>query len=103
MLAADDIIEGAFHAMEQAGLLINDAATLYEQHRWPSSLVLGVFSLEELGKAEIWLQRGIDALANGPKTRDQAIAGGTTHQTKLRAGRGPATVPASVSLLGRYS
>jgi AbiV family abortive infection protein len=56
MVSHTNIIEGAFHAMEQAGLLINDAAALYQQGRWPSSLVVAVFSLEELGKAEMLLR-----------------------------------------------
>src|SRR5258708_4791524 len=97
MLSARNIIEGSFYAMEQAGLLINDAAALYAQRKWPSSLVLAVFSLEELGKAEILLQRGIEAAATGPKSRDQVIAGGAAHKTKLKAGQGPATVTASVN------
>jgi AbiV family abortive infection protein len=97
MLSARDIIEGSFYAMEQAGLLIDDAAALYAQGKWPSSLVLAVFALEELGKAEILLQRGIDAATTGPKPRDQVIAGGTAHRTKLKAGQGAATVTASVS------
>jgi AbiV family abortive infection protein len=100
MLAARNIIEGAFYAMEQAGLPINDAASLYEQRKWPSSLVLSVFSLEELGKAEMLLQRGIDAANTGDKTVRDVIAGGAAHQTKLRAGRGPNTVTAAVSFWG---
>jgi len=100
MLSARNIIEGSFYAMEQAGSLINDAAALYAQGKWPSSLVLAVFSLEELGKAEILLQRGIEAATTGPKSRDQVIAGGAAHQTKLKAGRGPATVTTAVNFCG---
>jgi AbiV family abortive infection protein len=100
MLAANKIIEGAFYAMEQAGLLINDAAILYTQRKWPSSLVLAVFALEELGKAEMLLQRGIQAAASGPKSREQVMTGVSWHRTKLKAGRGEATVTASVSFWG---
>jgi len=70
MLDAIHIIEGAFYAMEQAGLLLNDAATLYAERQWPSSLVLAVFSLEELGKAEMLHQRGIEAANSGPKSKE---------------------------------
>lgn len=100
MLLAQDIIEGAFYAMEQAGLLINDAAALYEQRKWPSGLMLAVFSLEELGKAEMLLQRGIEAAASGPKSREQVFADAAAHKTKLKAGRGLATVTAPVSFWG---
>lgn len=100
MLSARNIIEGSFYAMEQAGLLINDAAALYAQRKWPSSLVLAVFAMEELGKAEILLQRGIEAATAGPRPRDQVIAGGALHKTKLKAGQGEATVTASVNFWG---
>jgi AbiV family abortive infection protein len=100
MLSVSSIVEGAFYAMEQAGLLINDAAALYTQRRWPSSLVVAVFSLEELGKAEMLLRRGIEAAATGPKSKEDVMAGANRHPTKLRAGRGLATVTVSVSFWG---
>jgi len=100
MLNAEEIIKGAFYAMEQAGLLINDAALLYAQQKWPSSLVLAVFALEELGKAEVLLQRGIDAASTADKTRAQVFAGNTAHTTKLRGGRGPDTITTAISFAG---
>lgn len=86
--------------MEQAGRLINDATALYAQGKWSSSLVLAVFSLEELGKAEMFLQRGIETATGAAKTRNEVMAGVIQHQTKLKAGRGAATVIASVSFCG---
>lgn len=71
MLSANSIVEGAFYAMEQAGLLVSDAAMLYSQRRWPSSLVVAVFALEELGKADMLLQRGIEAAKTGPKSKEE--------------------------------
>ncbi|MGA8676495.1 MAG: AbiV family abortive infection protein [Candidatus Acidiferrales bacterium] len=100
MLSVNSIVEGAFYAMEQAGLLINDAAALYAQRRWPSSLVVAVFSMEELGKAEMMLKRGVEAAKTGPKSKEDVMAGANRHATKLRAGRGKATVTASVSFWG---
>ncbi len=100
MLDSRHIIEGAFYAMEQAGLLLNDAAILYAQRQWPSSLVLSVFSLEELGKAEMLLQRGIEAAASGPKSKKQVMTDVAWHRTRLKAGRGEATVTATVSFWG---
>jgi AbiV family abortive infection protein len=95
-MLATDITEGAFYAMEQAGILINNAVALYNRNSWSSGLVLGVFAWEELGKAEMLLQRGIDADLAGPKTREQVLAGANRHETKLKAGRGPITVIAPV-------
>ena len=100
MLSVTRIVGGAFYAMEQAGLLVNDAAALYAQRRWPSSLVVAVFSLEELGKAEMLLQRGIEAAKTGPQSKEDVMAGAFKHATKLKAGRGKATVIASVSFWG---
>jgi len=100
MVSASSIVEGAYYAMEQAGRLLNDAVVLYERKRWPSSLVLAVFSLEELGKAETLLNRAIDAANTGPKSVQDVRAGGTDHRTKLRTGRGPLTVTATVSFWG---
>ena len=100
MLSDVSICEGAFYAMEQAGLLINDAAALYEQKRWPSSLVVAVFSMEELGKAEMLLKRAIEAANTGPKPVAELMAGVNRHPTKLRAGRDATTVTAAVSFWG---
>jgi AbiV family abortive infection protein len=100
MVSYTNIIEGAFYAMEQAGTLINDADALYQQGRWPSSLVVAVFSLEELGKAEMLLKRGIEAATAGPQPGVDVMAGANRHPTKLRAGRGAATVAAMVSFWG---
>ncbi len=70
MLSTDDIIQGAYFAVEQAGRLVNDAALLFSQQRWATALALSVFSLEEIGKAEMLLSKAADADRTGPKTRD---------------------------------
>jgi AbiV family abortive infection protein len=100
MLATRSIVQGAYYAMEQSGRLLADAFQLYTLRRWSSSLVLAVFSLEELGKADMLLTRGVDAALNGPKRREEVMAGVAWHATKLRAGRGPLTVTASVAFWG---
>jgi AbiV family abortive infection protein len=100
MLTATEIVEGAYYAMDQAGQLLSDAVVLYDRGRWPSSLVLGVFSLEELGKAEALFYRAKDAVNTGPKRLQDVMAGLTSHPTKLKTGRGPLTVTASVFFWG---
>jgi len=86
--------------MEQSGKLLTDAVELYALKRWSSSLVLAVFSLEELGKAEVLLNRAIDASAHGPKTAEEVMAGLDRHATKLKSGRGRITVSACVGFWG---
>lgn len=100
MLTARSIVQGAYYAMEQSGRLLADASQLYALRRWSSSLVLAVFSLEELGKADMLLTRAVDAASTGPKRSDEVMAGVTRHATKLKAGRGPLTVTASVAFWG---
>jgi len=100
MLTAISIIEGAYYAMDHAGQLLNDAIVLYERKRWPSSLVLAVFSLEELGKAEALLCRARDSANAGPKSVQDVKTGLAAHRTKLEAGRGPLTITATVGFWG---
>jgi AbiV family abortive infection protein len=100
MLSMRQVVQGAYYAMEQSGRLLVDAVQLYEARRWSSSLVLAVFSLEELGKADMLLARAVEAGENGQRTVAQVMAGVARHTTKLRAGRGPLTVTASVGFWG---
>lgn len=100
MLTATSIIEGAYYAMDHAGQLLNDAIVLYERKRWPSSLVLAVFSLEELGKAEALLCRAKDSANAGPKSVQDVKTGLAAHRTKLKVGRGPLTITATVGFWG---
>ena len=100
MIDAENILEGAYYAMEQAGRLLTDAVSLYEQRRWPSSLVLAVFSMEELGKAETLYRRALDAEETGAKSVEHVMSGQSHHATKLREGRGLLTIDASVGFWG---
>lgn len=47
------ILEGAVYALEQCGLLLNDAAFLFEKGSFASSLALAAFGREELGRSRI--------------------------------------------------
>jgi len=98
MIAADRILEGAYYSMEQAGHLVSDAALLYERERWASSVVLAVFSMEEMGKSEELFRRALAAQTGGPQVRNQIMDGLSDHRRKLSFGRGPLTISAAVWL-----
>ncbi len=50
------LVQGAWYALEQAGLLLRDAVLLYQQKRFPGAVGLALLSREELGKARILLR-----------------------------------------------
>jgi AbiV family abortive infection protein len=88
MLSTNDIIQGAYFTVEQAGRLVNDAAILFYRQRWATTLALSVFCLEEIGKAEMLLGKATDADKTGPKTRDMVRdASLRQHTSKLKQGR----------------
>lgn len=45
-----DLLFGAVYALEQAGCLLHDAFSLFLKGRYSSSVVLAVFSKEEMGR-----------------------------------------------------
>jgi HEPN superfamily AbiV-like protein len=52
-LTADALLRGSLFALEQCGLLLNDAALLLEHQRWPSSAGVALLAREELGRSRI--------------------------------------------------
>jgi AbiV family abortive infection protein len=48
------LLKGAFLAAEQASSLLKDAKLLYEHRRYGNCVVLSVYSLEEVGRSEIY-------------------------------------------------
>src|SRR5262245_10102981 len=50
MVTAHYLLEGAVYALEQCGLLLGDAASLYEKESFANTIVLAVFAREELGR-----------------------------------------------------
>jgi AbiV family abortive infection protein len=96
-MEADEILYGAYCAMEQSGRLLADSATLCRQQRWSSSLALAVFSIEELGKAKILLKKATEANQTGPKPINELMRGLVHHVTKLRVGRDALTIQAFVA------
>jgi AbiV family abortive infection protein len=54
-LTETDLLKGAVYALEQAGHLLHDAYLLFLRERYASSIVLAVFSKEEMGRFELLL------------------------------------------------
>lgn len=100
VLSADNILIGAYFAMEQAGRLLEDSCLLYQHRRLPSSVVLAVFSLEESGKAQMLLEWAIKSATEGPIGAKVVKGSVSDHQAKLRSGRDPASILASVGKWG---
>lgn len=100
-LTAEEILKGAYFAMEQAGRLLKDACLLYRQERWPSSLMLAVFSFEECGKAEILLRLALAAAKRGPiEEATVARTARSHHAMKIERGRSPSNFVESVGAWG---
>jgi AbiV family abortive infection protein len=55
MVTADHVLHGALYALEQCGLLLRDAAQLYNTASYATAVVLGAFAREELGRERILL------------------------------------------------
>jgi AbiV family abortive infection protein len=49
-VGSDHLLEGAVYALEQCGLLLRDANTLYRAKAYASAVVLAAFAREELGR-----------------------------------------------------
>jgi AbiV family abortive infection protein len=55
-VASDVLLLGALYALEQCGLLLNDAAALIEQRRYPTAAAIALFAFEELGRHKMLLK-----------------------------------------------
>jgi AbiV family abortive infection protein len=91
-LDADDLLHGAFYAFEQAGRLLHDAVSLWNQQRYSSAVVLCVFAREEIGRFKILLQERVEALNSGPRNVEAVRKLCNDHKEKLR------TAPAGMTL-----
>src|SRR6266403_3964128 len=80
------LLEGAFHALEQGGLLLRDANLLYESGSYANSKVIAAFATEELGRSVILQGLRARALAGEQITLDQVKASCGNHVVKQRAG-----------------
>jgi AbiV family abortive infection protein len=53
LIDEDGLLKGAWYALEQAGILIDDAVTLYDKDDWSTAVGLALLGREELGKSRI--------------------------------------------------
>src|SRR5713101_7971274 len=97
-LSADVLTKGAIYAMEEAWILLRDAVLLIQNKRYPSSLVLATFCLEQLGRAEIYRENAKRASTGKPVTLGSMGTALTEHLPKLFKARIPVT--ASTVLYG---
>ncbi len=86
-LDATELLHGALFAMEHAGDLLHDAVLLYDQGRYASAVVLGVFCREELGRSGILLEIRKQTRDSGGATRNDVKSRCEDHVTKLRQGQ----------------
>jgi AbiV family abortive infection protein len=97
-LSADVLATGTTYAMEQAWYLLRDAVLLIQNKRYPSSLVLATFCLEQLGRAEIYRENAKHASAGKPVTLHSMGRALTDHLPKLFKAQIPVT--ASIASYG---
>jgi AbiV family abortive infection protein len=78
------ILKGAAYALEQCGLLLRDANTLYRNRAYANTIVLTAFAREELGRYRLLLDFWREASAGQTFTIDELKSG--DHVEKQRAG-----------------
>jgi len=86
-LSADDLIRGEIYALEQAGNLLRDAVSLYENQRYASAVVLGIYCREELGRSRIYSVMRRQVRSSGPVNSDEVRDRCKDHVEKLRRGQ----------------
>jgi hypothetical protein len=80
------LLQGAWYALEQCGLLLRDANVLYRSSAYASAVVLTAFAREELGRSSILLDLWQRAIAGEDFTTGQIREACVDHETKQRAG-----------------
>ncbi len=98
-----DLLQGTLYAIENAGHLLRDAVTLYEQGRFASAVVLAVYCREELGRSEILLDMARNAADSRGVQLQDVRDRCKKHIDKLTHGQAGITLrvtPAQTSRLG---
>jgi AbiV family abortive infection protein len=85
-MTPEDLLKGAFYALEQCGLLLRDANILYRSGSYPSTVVLTAFAREELGRYGILFDLWRRARAGETFTADDVRKACDDHVTKQKAG-----------------
>ncbi|MBI3895671.1 MAG: AbiV family abortive infection protein [Acidobacteria bacterium] len=83
------LCRGTFLAAEQAWHLLHDANLLYGQKRYANSLVLSVYSVEEVGRSRIYLESTKQVLQGKVITLEDLRKRCRDHMEKLAQGRSP--------------
>lgn len=65
------LLEGAWYATEQCGLLLRDAVLLYGGDRYGTAVGLAMFAREELGRARILLRLADEVRGGRPLTLEE--------------------------------
>ncbi len=82
------LLEGAVYSLEQCGILLRDAVTLYEAKAFSSAVVLAVFAWEELGRSRKLRDFRKDVIENGTDITLKDIRDACEkHPEKLKAGQ----------------
>ncbi len=76
------LLEGALYALEQCGLLLRDAISLFRTGSYASAVVLGSFAREELGRAKILFGLRDKVLAGKTVTLKEIAESCEDHVTK---------------------
>jgi AbiV family abortive infection protein len=80
------LLEGAVYALEQCGLLLRDANTVYRSGSYASTVVLAAFAREELGRSRILFDLRKQVIAGKKFTVEEIREHCEDHVTKQRAG-----------------
>ena len=77
-----DLLQGACYALEQCGILLDDATTLFEAESYATSVVLAAFAQEELGRSLILRELRKDVIAGKTVTVSRVKKRCEDHVTK---------------------
>jgi AbiV family abortive infection protein len=80
------LLEGAVYALEQCGLLLRDANTLYRSSSYASTVVMAAFAREELGRSRILFDLRKQVIAGKKFTVEEIREHCEDHVSKQRAG-----------------
>lgn len=68
-LTEQQLLTGAWYSLEQAGILLTSAVSLYDARQWSTSIGVAMLGCEELGRFEI-----LRALAKSTTTKAVTVA-----------------------------
>lgn len=94
-LSTNALARGTAYAMEQAWYLLRDSVLLIQHNRYASSVVLATFSLEQLGRAEIYRANAKLASTGRPASSRSMGKALTDHLAKLNHAKIPVTATAT--------